>query len=163
MSNTPRKTIRPPKQPWLPDDDVKLRQLWDAEFSTLEIGKRIGRGKNSVVGRAHRLNLPPRPTPICYGGVKQAAVKERKPDYVPVAMRGEGPVRVAPKPVFVAPPPMRSAPLPGAMKNGCRWPLWRDDERPTQRFCGAARYEHWSYCAEHGMIAYAPRGQVNGK
>ncbi len=50
--------------PWPDAKDVRLTALWAEGHSTTEIGKRIGASKNSVVGRAHRLNLPARPSPI---------------------------------------------------------------------------------------------------
>jgi GcrA cell cycle regulator len=50
-----------------PDERVRqLRLLWVVEprLSTSEIGRRLGVSKNAVVGKAHRLDLPARPSPI---------------------------------------------------------------------------------------------------
>lgn len=41
-----------------------LRQLWSEGHSTAEIGRRIGASKNAIVGKAHRLDLDGRPSPI---------------------------------------------------------------------------------------------------
>ena len=41
-----------------------LVHLWGAGSSTAEIGRRLGISKNAVVGKAHRLGLPQRPSPI---------------------------------------------------------------------------------------------------
>lgn len=41
-----------------------LRDLWEPGHSTPEIGRRLGCSKNSIVGKAHRLNLESRPSPI---------------------------------------------------------------------------------------------------
>lgn len=51
---------------WNADRDDKLRELWAAGLTTTEIGQALGSGctKNAVIGRAHRLELPPRPSPI---------------------------------------------------------------------------------------------------
>lgn len=49
---------------WNEADDAWLRRLWGEEHSTGEIGKIMNRSKNAIVGRAHRLNLPSRPSPI---------------------------------------------------------------------------------------------------
>jgi GcrA cell cycle regulator len=50
---------------WTPGRDAELRALWDDRgLSTNEIGRRMGVTKNAVVGRAHRLNLPKRESPI---------------------------------------------------------------------------------------------------
>ena len=43
----------------------------------------------------------------------------------------------------------------GAMPvRGCRWPMWRNDERPTQKFCGEATQGDSSYCYAHHIRAY---------
>jgi len=50
--------------PWTPERDQQLTADWDAGFTTAEIGARMGISKNSVIGRAHRLMLAPRGSPI---------------------------------------------------------------------------------------------------
>jgi GcrA cell cycle regulator len=50
--------------PWTPDLIERLSQLWpQRHLSTAEIGRRLGIGKNAVIGKAHRLGLKPRPAP----------------------------------------------------------------------------------------------------
>ena len=49
---------------WNESSIAKLRALWAEGLSTAEIGRRMGVQKNAVVGKAHRLNLPSRPSPI---------------------------------------------------------------------------------------------------
>ncbi len=49
---------------WSEDTIGRLRALWDEGHSTAEIGRRLGVSKNAVVGKAHRLDLPARPSPI---------------------------------------------------------------------------------------------------
>jgi GcrA cell cycle regulator len=70
---------------WTNDEDIQLQALWAEGHSTAEIGRRLGRTKNSVVGHSHRLDLPPRPSPIIRNG-------ERKP----YPARRVGPVRTLP-------------------------------------------------------------------
>lgn len=46
--------------------------------------------------------------------------------------------------------------------DGCRWPMWPDDERPTygqHRFCAAPRVIGRSYCWHHLALAYLAPGQ----
>ena len=45
---------------WPEEDVALLRKLWAAGLSQAEIGKKLGRGKNSVAGKADRLGLPRR-------------------------------------------------------------------------------------------------------
>ena len=49
---------------WSDDIIARLRALWAEGLTTAEIGRRLGISKNSVVGKAHRLDLPARPSPI---------------------------------------------------------------------------------------------------
>ena len=49
---------------WNDETILRLRSLWDEGHSTAEIGRRLGVSKNAVVGKAHRLGLPSRPSPI---------------------------------------------------------------------------------------------------
>jgi hypothetical protein len=41
-----------------------LRDLWTEGYSTAEIGRRLGFSKNAIIGKAHRLDLDARPSPI---------------------------------------------------------------------------------------------------
>ncbi|MBW6400006.1 hypothetical protein KPL78_19250 [Roseomonas sp. HJA6] len=49
---------------WSDDAIARLRVLWDEGHSTAEIGRRMNLSKSAVVGKAHRLRLTPRPSPI---------------------------------------------------------------------------------------------------
>jgi GcrA cell cycle regulator len=69
---------------WSDEVINQLRALWSEGHSTAEIGRRLGVTKNAIVGKAHRLDLPARPSPI-----------RRDPDAEPVrrvmVRRVEGP------------------------------------------------------------------------
>jgi GcrA cell cycle regulator len=49
---------------WTPELIEQLSAFWKQGLSTAEIGRRIGVSKNAVVGKAHRLLLDPRPSPL---------------------------------------------------------------------------------------------------
>jgi GcrA cell cycle regulator len=72
------------KMEWSDEVIGQLRALWAEGHSTAEIGRRLGVTKNAIVGKAHRLDLPARPSPI-----------RRDPDAAPVrratVRRVEGP------------------------------------------------------------------------
>jgi GcrA cell cycle regulator len=56
--------------PWTIEKIEQLKMLWiDGNLSTEKIGRKIGMSKNSVIGKAHRLNL-----------AKRASVKIGKPN-----------------------------------------------------------------------------------
>ena len=46
---------------WTPERIAEVTRLWSEGLTTAEIGKMVGVTKNAVVGKAHRLGLPPRP------------------------------------------------------------------------------------------------------
>ena len=71
---------------WSAEQDAQLRQHWDAGHSTAEIGRRMGVTKNSIIGRAHRLLLPPRAA-IC--GSALAPVSDRQRDIIRNLWRAE--------------------------------------------------------------------------
>ncbi len=52
---------------WTDEVIERLKALWAEGLSTAEIGRRMGISKNAVVGKAHRLALPARPSPIRRG------------------------------------------------------------------------------------------------
>lgn len=49
---------------WNNETISQLRELWAQGLSTAEIGRRLGVTKNAIVGKAHRLDLDARPSPI---------------------------------------------------------------------------------------------------
>lgn len=49
---------------WNDDTIERLKKLWAEGLTTGEIGKELGVSKNAVVGKAHRLGLKGRPSPI---------------------------------------------------------------------------------------------------
>jgi GcrA cell cycle regulator len=49
---------------WTTELVEQLGKLWHDGLSTAEIGRRLGITKNAVVGKAHRLALEPRPSPV---------------------------------------------------------------------------------------------------
>jgi GcrA cell cycle regulator len=49
---------------WTPELIEQLAALWHQGLSTADIGRRINISKNAVVGKAHRLGLTARPSPL---------------------------------------------------------------------------------------------------
>lgn len=49
---------------WTEETIARLRALWQQGLSTAEIGRQLSVTKNAVVGKAHRLGLQARPSPI---------------------------------------------------------------------------------------------------
>ena len=49
---------------WTEAQIADLKRLWTAGHSTSQIGTILGVSKNAVIGKAHRIKLPARPSPI---------------------------------------------------------------------------------------------------
>ncbi len=64
---------------WTEETIIRLRGLWAEGHSTAEIGRRLGVTKNAVVGKAHRLDLPARPSPIRRDGAPGAQPRRPAP------------------------------------------------------------------------------------
>jgi GcrA cell cycle regulator len=90
-----------------------LRDLWAQGLSTAEIGRRLNVSKNAIVGKAHRLDLDARPSPIRRDGPKPvterpaAYARMAGPTLPPLASAGGGTVSVLPP----NPPPSNIQPL----------------------------------------------------
>lgn len=52
---------------WTTDETAQLTEAWEAGTSASLIGKAMGKSKNAVVGKAHRMRLESRPSPIRRG------------------------------------------------------------------------------------------------
>ncbi|HME21014.1 MAG TPA: GcrA family cell cycle regulator [Acetobacteraceae bacterium] len=157
---------------WAEETIVRLRTLWDEGLSTAEIGRRLGVSKNAVVGKAHRLDLPARPSPIRRDGSGPAAPRRSAPRRLagptlpplsstsPIAASGGGPTMLphmpapAPRPVHVPPPHRVAAPAPryGRIVTCC-WPLG-DPGTQSFRFCDLASEPGKPYCSDHVKLAY---------
>lgn len=154
---------------WTAEAIERLRALWAEGHSTAEIGRRMGISKNAVVGKAHRLNLPARPSPIRReAGVAVVPRPQpvRLPRPVPAAPRSTLPSGVpvpVPAPVVAqrtipAPPrPVAAAvlrPFPrAAVARACCWPIGEPGQ-PGFRFCAAEALTSKPYCGEHAAVAY---------
>lgn len=115
---------------WTEERIEELKDLWAEGLTTGEIGKRLGVSKNAVVGKAHRLGLKGRPSPI-----KRASQPRKKP----TAEKKE------------PEPKIRS--IVDLSAHTCRWPIG-DPREAGFHFCGQPSMAGKPYCAEHAAIAY---------
>jgi hypothetical protein len=56
--------VHRPHSLWSSDSEQKLSELWSAGLPVNDIAKRIGVTRNAIMGKAFRLGLPRRPSPI---------------------------------------------------------------------------------------------------
>ena len=136
---------------WNESNVAKLKELWDQGLPTAQIGKLLGFTKNAVVGKAHRIGLERRPSPIRRTAVKPDRKKARSP-IVPTlkfeTLKEE--VKETPKQTFQ--PAVKNL-FNTQTKRGCEWPEGHPDESDF-KFCGKDRFEDKPYCIDHCAVAY---------
>jgi GcrA cell cycle regulator len=156
---------------WNEETIGRLRALWAEGHSTAEIGRRMGVSKNAVVGKAHRLNLAARPSPIrrepgrtprpmaprrIVGPTLPPLSAIQAPDIVPLPRpvpsipRREAAAEIAPAPTIVEPPLRMVTPR---RSHACCWPIGEPGTK-TFRFCDDEALPNKPYCAEHAQLAY---------
>ncbi len=151
---------------WNDETIVRLRALWSEGLSTAEIGRRLGVSKNAVVGKAHRLVLPPRASPIKReGGASRARPVVRRvagPTLPPLPSAVARPAqptpprpetRPLPRPVAPAASRVQVVARPFGRVVACCWPLGEPGTK-TFRFCDGGSVPGKPYCAEHAQLAY---------
>lgn len=167
---------------WSDDVVQSLRQLWADGHSTAEIGRRIGASKNAVVGKAHRLDLPRRPSPIAHDNEQprrpsKITTVPQSQNIVPVEVPAP-PLPPRPTPLPVCAPVARNAITPKPAVNvvspqpedvprsfdrragrTCCWPIGEPGTK-TFRFCDAAIEPRTPYCLDHARKAYARRAEA---
>lgn len=163
---------------WTDERIDQLRKLWDQGLSASAIGKQLGVSKNAVVGKAHRLKLPARPSPIRKGArppVRRMAVlpkplaaphpRSQAPalDRALERMSDPAPRERLPVPaprVSQAAGPTRRAAARGI--KSCLWPIG-DPGSSDFHFCNAEVVPGKSYCAEHCARAYITKSRADSE
>jgi len=121
---------------WTPETIDYLRERWSQGASTRQIGVELNCTKNSIVSKAHRLNLPPRPSPI--------RKKESK-----ASPRPERLSRVSPSHAAV----LRQIVITEVSRNQCSWPVGMP-KREGFHFCPEKALIGRPYCQAHCDMAY---------
>lgn len=146
---------------WSAEAIERLRALWAEGHSTAEIGRRMGISKNAVVGKAHRLNLSARPSPIRREPGEKPAVATPRAPRIP-ALRTTlpqprvltAPPAVVPAPIALTAPSTTVRAFPRfASKRSCCWPLGEPGTTEF-RFCSGEAMNGKPYCTEHAAVAY---------
>ena len=133
---------------WNESNVARLKELWDQGLPTAQIGKLLGFTKNAVVGKAHRIGLERRSSPIRRTAVKPDRKKARSP-IVPT-LKFEASKEVLKQQTFQ--PSVKNL-FTNQTKRGCEWPDGHPDESDF-KFCGKDRFEDKPYCIDHCAVAY---------
>ena len=139
--------------PWDDYNVSKLRELWDQGLPTAQIGKLLGFTKNAVVGKAHRIGLERRPSPIRRTAVKPDRKKARSPIIPKLNFEvKKDEAKEAPVHQQTFQPLVKNL-FTKSVKRGCEWPEGHPDESDF-KFCGKERFEDKPYCIDHCAVAY---------
>ena len=138
---------------WNDNNVSRLKDLWDQGLPTAQIGKLLGVTKNAVVGKAHRIGLERRPSPIRRATIKPDRKKARSPVIPKLNFEEkytEQKETSSIKKTFL--PTTRNI-FAKNPERGCEWPEGHPDEQEFH-FCEKERFEDKPYCLNHCAIAY---------
>ncbi|MBC9034942.1 GcrA cell cycle regulator [Sphingomonas sp. JC676] len=102
---------------WTDERIETLKKMWDSGLTATQIAEELGGvSRNAVIGKAHRLGLPARPSPVKPNEPKAQAAP--KPAPAPVAAPAPAAPAPAPKAAAVEPEPREAAPAPEPKPEG---------------------------------------------
>ena len=116
---------------WNDENTAQLVKLWDTAHSASQIGVMLGANKNQIIGKANRMKLPARPSPV-----NMSTPETRARTAARVAKR-----KVVPNGITLA------------TVTGCVWPFG-DVGDDAFHFCNAKQIPGKPYCSEHHKDAY---------
>ena len=133
---------------WTDEKKEMLRMAWDEGLPASTIAEKLGDGvsRNAVIGKAHRMGLPARPSPV--KGAEGEAVES--------AVLEDG--TTAPKPRAAAKPRVKPVKvqltsLLELSERVCKWPIGHPGDSDFH-FCGKPSNPGFPYCGEHCAVAY---------
>lgn len=146
---------------WTEDRVSLLKKLWGDGHTAAEIAKQLGGvTRNAVIGKAHRLKLSNRVSPIQQNKkVANKNVKRKKIEKSSVSVaseRSEAASLPKRKPILSDEIPSgKLYSLTELQPRMCRWPCG-DPRDEAFGFCGDKTVSGIPYCAEHAKVAYQP-------
>jgi GcrA cell cycle regulator len=118
---------------WTDERLEKLKELWAQGLSISQIGAALGVSRNAIAGKAHRVGLPKRPSPI-------SRPKVEKPKVDMAAVTENLPLRLELRQLEWS-------------RSKCCWPTG-DPKKNGFVFCGDPVVPGKPYCLSHCQEAY---------
>ena len=147
---------------WTDERIAQLKAGWEGGKTASQIAEQLGEGvtRNAVIGKAHRLGLESRPSPVKAGEDTEAAVVTRAAPVAPVPPAAAAPPAVA-APVAARPVAKKPVRTGKAAKTSlldlnekiCKWPIGHPGDSDFH-FCGKPSQAGFPYCTEHCLQAY---------
>jgi GcrA cell cycle regulator len=142
---------------WTEERIAQLKAGWEGGLTASQIADALGEGvtRNAVIGKAHRLGLESRPSPV------------KGTEAVVEAPAAKAPAVATPAPAPAAAPVTRPVVARKAAQNGkaarttlldlnekiCKWPIGHPNDADFH-FCGKPAQAGFPYCTEHCLLAY---------
>ena len=123
------------KNTWDNSKLKELEDLWMQGHPISKIGEMLGVSRNSVAGKAHRMGLPKRNSPISKSGDPR-----KNQDNSSKYSEKQLPLKLMLRDVEWS-------------RNRCCWPIG-DPKLPGFSFCGTSIIPGRPYCEEHSNLAY---------
>lgn len=157
---------------WSDDRVEQLKKLWEGGLSASQIAAEMGgwgtspdKGRNAVLGKAHRLGLSGRAKSPSSAAPRQRKARPaqrmmrvaRAPTRVETALAATFGADLEPDAISydsVVPMSQRLT-LIELGEDTCHWPVG-DPASPQFFFCGGKALTGLPYCAHHSRIAYQP-------
>lgn len=151
---------------WTEDRIAMLKAGWEGGMTASQIAEQLGEGvtRNAVIGKAHRLGLEARPSPVKPGEEEDTTAAAIPAPAATVAAPTATPAPAIPAPApSVARPVVAKKPARGGKsakttlldlnEKICKWPIGHPGE-PDFHFCGKPSQAGFPYCTEHCLVAY---------
>lgn len=138
---------------WTDDRVATLKKLWGEGKTAAEIAKQLGGvTRNAVIGKAHRLKLSNRLSPIQQNKKPKAQVTT-KATFKPAAPANTSEKKPSRAEKLLEDDVKGGISLLDLKAGQCRWP--QGDPRDGEfGFCGCSAIAGLPYCAEHSKVAY---------
>ncbi len=132
---------------WTDDRVALLKKLWGEGKTAAEIAKELGGvTRNAVIGKAHRLKLSNRVSPIQQN---KKPVAPKPQTQIPTKAQLKQILR------YTEQENRERIPLTDLKAGACRWPIG-DPREKNFGFCGHSAISGLPYCLEHAQVAYQP-------
>ena len=139
---------------WTPEKEDKLKELWKKGHTASQIATLIpGTTRNSIIGKAHRLNLASRA--VSKKSTPKINVENNVKSEVKIQKLGRK-ARFKALLLDKSFEPENPKKLEELTDDTCRWPLGHPYEEKFY-FCGRKPMEKFPYCKLHVLYAFQPK------